>query len=511
MNNNCDTIVIGSGIGGLACAAALSKLGHKVQVFEQHYVAGGLTHTFKRNGFSWDVGLHYLGNMGPEEQGEKILSWLSNGSIRMAPVKSVYDIIHFPDFEISFASPTDALKEHPNMKFPGSSKEINDFFLLMHRFPRYATAPFRMHTLPGPLAWVYSLWAKRSIRRWWGRTINEVLMEMIGDPRLRAVLTAQWPDHGGSPAEGSFAMHVMIMNHYLNGAYYPAGGSGIFAESLIPVIENAGGEVKVKTPVKDILLQNGKAIGVRFEDGSECRAKRTVSAIGVQDTLHRLLPVDVRGMQWGREILSFKPSGSHLCLYLGFEGDIKAGGASSANHWFYETWDTNAAVWENPADTPHAPMLFVSFASLKDPQHKAGEKQKHTGEVLAMVNWNDFRQWESSRHGNRPADYQTLKNAIEQKMLAQFKRYFPGLAPLIVYHELSTPLSTAHFIGRRQGASYGIETTPRRFLSRYLNVRTPVKGLYLAGQDVITPGITGAMMGGVLAAAAIDFRVFRHL
>jgi all-trans-retinol 13,14-reductase len=59
-----DAIVLGSGIGGLACAAALARTGYAVLVVEQHYVAGGLTQTFHRSGFRWDVGVHYLGEMG---------------------------------------------------------------------------------------------------------------------------------------------------------------------------------------------------------------------------------------------------------------------------------------------------------------------------------------------------------------------------------------------------------------------------------------------------------------
>jgi all-trans-retinol 13,14-reductase len=506
-----DTIVIGSGIGGLACASALAKCGHRVLVLEQHYIAGGLTSTFSRKGFTWDVGIYYLGDMGPEGQTRRFLDWLSNGAIRMAPIGSVYDIVHFPDdFKIIFESPAEALRQNLKERFPQSSGEIDVFFSLLGQIARKFSAPFKLRILPRFLAWIYSLWTAGNIRKWWGRTTDEVLSEMISDQRLRSVLTAQWGDHGGRPAEGSFAMHTVIMNHFLDGAFYPVGGARTFADSLIPIIKNAAGEVRVKSPAKEILITNGKATGVILEDGTEHHAKRVVSAIGARDTVQQLLPAYVRDTAWAQEILSFKPSFCHLCLYLGFEGDIRAAGATAANHWIYETWDTNSAIWNNPAATD-APKLLVSFPSLKDPMHEAGEKQKHTGEVVTLVNWEVFSKWEKSRHGDRPEGYRELKQLIEEKMLARFKRYFPEIASLITYHELSTPLSMVHFVRRQQGASYGLDVTPRRFLSRSLNVRTPVKGLYLAGQDVVTPGITGAMMGGILAAAAIDLRIFRQL
>ena len=104
-----------------------------------------------------------------------------------------------------------------------------------------------------------------------------------------------------------------------------------------------------------------------------------------------------------------------------------------------------------------------------------------------------------------------FKAAIERNLLAQFARRFPALAPMVVAHELSTPLTTLSFTGAQQGGVYGLEVSPRRFLSESLRAQTPIPGLFLAGQDVVTPGVTGAMMGGVFAAAAIEPRVYPHL
>jgi len=159
----------------------------------------------------------------------------------------------------------------------------------------------------------------------------------------------------------------------------------------------------------------------------------------------------------------------------------------------------------------HPPLMFVSFPSLKDPRHAPGPTLKHTAEVVAWADWQDFAPWSESRFGERPAGYERLKALAGERLLAHFKRRFPRLAPLVRCVEVSTPLTTAHFTHAPRGAVYGLQPTPRRFLSRSLGVRTPVRGLYLAGQDAASPGITGAMMGGLLAAAAIEPRIFRRL
>ena len=94
--------------------------------------------------------------------------------------------------------------------------------------------------------------------------------------------------------------------------------------------------------------------------------------------------------------------------------------------------------------------------------------------------------------------------------MAQFESYFLDLAKLVVYQDLATPLSTVSFTGHRKGAFYGLDVTPERVVCDALRAKTPIPGLYLAGQDVASPGIPGALWGGLLSAASVDPKVFRH-
>jgi len=506
-----EIIVIGSGIGGLGCAAALARQGRRVLVLEQHNVAGGLTHTFSRGEYTWDVGVHYLGKMGPQQEAGRLLAWLTDGRLRMAPVGPIYDTVRFPDgFEFAFSRPADALRHDLLEAFPDSAADVARFLAAFEQARRATELPFLLHSVPKPLVPLIASLRGAALRRWWSRTTHEVLSGLVRDPKLRAVLSAQWPDYGGRPSQSSFGMHAVIMDHYLDGAYYPVGGARAFADALVPVIEAAGGEVRLNAPVARILIQNDRAAGVELEDGTRLAARRVVSGIGVHNTLRRLLPEPVRDSPWGRELLALRPSLCHLALYLGFEGDIRAAGASRSNVWIYDSWDVETAVFEDPFTQADAPTLFVSFPSLKDPRHAAASN-RHTGEVIAFTTWDLFAPWEQSRYGGRPEDYAAFKASLERNLLAQFSRHFPALAPMIRAHELSTPLSTAHFTRAPQGAVYGLETTPRRFLSRALHVKTPVQGLYLCGQDPVSPGVTGALSGGVLAAANIDPRIFRRM
>ena len=111
--------------------------------------------------------------------------------------------------------------------------------------------------------------------------------------------------------------------------------------------------------------------------GQKFRSRSIVSAIGAGETVKLLLPADLRKESWAKDISTFKPSVCHFEVYIGFEGDISKHGATRANHWFYESWDTNDGIWSGAADDPLQTM-FVSFPSLKDPEHDPGPAKRHT-------------------------------------------------------------------------------------------------------------------------------------
>ena len=85
-----DTIVIGSGMGGMAAGTALARVGHRVLLLEQYDKLGGQTHSFSRNGFSWDVGIHYLSMLAPGSRERELLDWLCDTPIEMASLGAVY-------------------------------------------------------------------------------------------------------------------------------------------------------------------------------------------------------------------------------------------------------------------------------------------------------------------------------------------------------------------------------------------------------------------------------------
>jgi all-trans-retinol 13,14-reductase len=511
-----DAIIIGTGIGGMACGAALAKQGERCLLLEQHYVPGGLTHVFKRKGFEWDVGVHCVGEMGPRDIPGKLMNWLTDGSVEWKNFGETYETFYFPDnFEITFPSGYQGFRKALEAKFPDDLASITAYFDAVFSVIPHSLLFFAGKVLP---SWVakagraaLQFKPSKGVRDPWRTTTAEVLERLIPNPKLRAVVTGQWGYYGSSPSESSFAIHAMTAVHFMKGGFYPVGGSTNIARGMLKTVRDAGGETIVRASVESVLIENGRAVGVRLADGREIIAKRVISAAGAKNTVNGLLPESQRDKEWVRSISAIPSSPPFITLYIGFEGDIEAAGASKANQWFMNTWDMDDKEWNLLDPKSEAPILYMSFPSLKDPRHEPGPSKKHTAEVVTFVPWEAFEKWKHTRRGYREADYAEFKKDIETRIFEQLKRHKPELLKLMTYHELSTPLSAQHFIRAHHGAIYGLEATPRRFTAPELRPATPLEGFYMAGCDVGTLGVTGAMVGGVLAAATIKPKVLAKL
>jgi all-trans-retinol 13,14-reductase len=516
MDSSWDAVVIGSGIGGLAAGAALATCGRRVLVLERHAQAGGLTQTFERHGWRFNVGVHYLGGFGPGEPNRRLLDHLAGGRIEMAPIDGAYDRIRLPDLTLPFAPPRAALIAVLKDAFPREADGIDRYFEAIDRAAAAMAAVFMTRSVPGPLAAPLAWFKRREVARWVGRTTWEVVQEFTRDEHLRAALTAQWIDYGSRPAESSFAVHAVVTRSYLDGAWYPVGGSGVFARELGRTIVEAGGEVRTGAEVAQIAVQSRRVTGVRLRDGQLIESRCVISDAGAHNTL-RLLPSGEVDYDWAQDVTELEASTGYIGLYLGLAGDVRHAGADTANTWIYESWDVNRG-WDDPFRQPRAPALFVAFPSLRDPAHDPGAQQRHTCEIVALVNWSAFSQWDLAERLNgiavgaaRDEGYAAFKDLLTRNLLAQFGEHFPALAPLVQLAESSTPITVAKYTGAEHGAMYGLATTPQRFLSPALRPRTPIGGLLLAGQDACTPGVTGAMMGGIMAAANVEPKLWRLL
>ncbi|HXA43667.1 MAG TPA: NAD(P)/FAD-dependent oxidoreductase [Candidatus Solibacter sp.] len=497
-----DVIVIGSGIGGLTSASLLSRLARKrVLVLERHFKLGGFTHSFQRKRFSWDPGLHYVGQMNPGSPLRSVFDLVTEGGVDWAPMPAKFERFVYPDFEFTVDSDRRRYIADLQAAFPSEAGAIARYFTDVKAAAGWYQRHMAAKIMPAPVGRLLELRGRKL-----ALTLTaDYLAKHFRDGKLRALLASQWGDYGLPPSRSPFAVHALIVDHYLRGAWYPVGGGGSIAASAAPVIEAAGGACVVNAEVEEILVERGRATGVRVKLGQgtrhtfrTVRAPLVISDAGADMTYTRLLPAALR-LRESELVAELPQSVSAVQLFLGLDRDPRELGIRGENLWIASVYDHDAAFeGRNDLDGTWPAGCFVVFPSVKDPRARA-----HTAEIITLVDTGQFTRWSQLGWKHRGDEYEALKQKIGDDLLSLADRHVPGLRDSVVFSELASPLSLAHFTGTRSGGCYGLAVTPERLRARWLGVRTPVRGLLLTGSDVGSPGVAGAMMGGVLSAASV--------
>ena len=208
-----DAIVIGSGTGGLSVASLLAKEGKKVLVLEQHYVIGGYTHSFKRKGYVWDVGLHYVGQVHIDGTLlNKVFRYISNDELKWAPLDNVYDRAVFGDTEYEFPTGKENLKAMFKEHFPSEEDgiSIDKYFELLEEVRTVGPGYFAEKVIPPFFAKIFGNMLRRKVLKISDQTTLEVLQGITKNEKLIGVLTAQYGDYGLLPSKSSWYMHSLL-------------------------------------------------------------------------------------------------------------------------------------------------------------------------------------------------------------------------------------------------------------------------------------------------------------
>ncbi|MFF9208739.1 MULTISPECIES: phytoene desaturase family protein [unclassified Streptomyces] len=496
-----DAVVIGSGAGGLTTAVCLARQGRRVAVFEQHYTAGGYTHAYRRRGWEWDVGIHYVGQLAPREPVRVVSDYLTDGALQWAPLGDPYDEFRLAGEVYRAPVGLEAHKAGLIARFPAERAGIEALFALVSRC-RAVLPVLALGRLSGPVA-------RRLARALRAaavppqalRPAREVVCELIGDERLRqAVLTQSALLLADSTAHLPFFMVAVLFEHFRTGAWYPVGGSAAIARAMLEPIRAAGGEVFVRAPVARIDEDGARASGVVLANGARVGAPVVVSSAGAQNTFGTLL----RGRlaESGR-LAGMRRGFPFVLLFLGFDGDAAELGLPRHNMMVTDG-DCDGFFDGTKGRTSG---LFLSFSCAKDPTWTTRHPGRSTGEILAYVRPGLFEAFHQSRWRDRDPAYLALKAEITAELLDQLYRHLPRTRGRVAYHELGTPLSAEHFAGWPGGSLYGLAKDVAAFgdghrpgLADWLRPRTGIEGLYLAGQDCLAGGFLGAVTGGLLAA-----------
>ncbi|CAG07254.1 unnamed protein product, partial [Tetraodon nigroviridis] len=522
---NLDAIIIGSGIGGLGLAVLLAKVGKKVLVLEQHDRAGGCCHTFCEKGFEFDVGIHYIGDLLDHKPFRCMLDQMTDGQLQWEPLENPFDqvVIGPPDNRRRYPIYSGSRRFPEELKkcFPGEEAAIDQYLKLVKKAGRGVWLLALLKICPAPLAKFLAATglAKRLsfFFKMASRSLTEVVNQLTDNKDLRAVFSYIFGTYGNMPKDASFSMHSLLVAHYLNGAWYPRGGATEIAYHMIPIIEKAGGAVLVRAPVNRILFNEAReACGVSVLKGQEevhIRAPMVISDAGIFNTYQTLLPKELRALPDIQKQLSLMKNGEGgLSIFLGLAGTKEELGLKADNYWIFSENNLDELVekylsGEREDSARKVPLLFVASPSAKDPTWEERSPGKSTLSLVTFANYKWFEEWKEDKVTNRGAEYKELKQAFMDSILEVVLDVFPKITrEKIEYMDAGTPITNTHYIGAPRGEIYGADHGTARFspeLNATVRPQTPLRNLYLTGQDAFLCGFAGALAGALSCGSVI--------
>ncbi|MBZ8182443.1 carotenoid isomerase [Oscillatoria salina] len=470
-----DAIVIGSGIGGLVTATQLAAKKAKVLVLERYLIPGGSAGYFEREGYRFDVGASMIFGFGTQGTTNLLTRALDAVDVSLETIPDPVQIhYHLPDnLEPKVHKNYEKFLQELTAYFPHEEEGIRRFYdecwkvfnclnvmeLLSLEEPRYLTRVFFQH----PFACL-------GLVKYLPQNVGDIARRYIKDPQLLKFIDMECYCWSVVPAEKTPMINagMVFSDRHYGGINYPQGGVGKIAQKLVEGLEKAGGEIQYQARVTKIILEKGKAVGVKLANGKEYRAKRIISNATRWDTFEKLLPPEKMPHAEKKWTKRYQKSPSFLSLHLGVKAEVLPPG-TECHHILLAEWDRMA---ESEG------TIFVSIPTLLDPSlAPEGYHIIHTFTPSWIDDW----------QGLNSKEYQNKKELAAANLIKRLEVIFPDLEAGLDYQEIGTPRTHRRFLGREDG-TYG--PIPRRKLPGLLRMpfnRTAISGLYCVG-DSTFPG-----------------------
>ncbi|MCD8304797.1 MAG: NAD(P)/FAD-dependent oxidoreductase [Prevotellaceae bacterium] len=478
-------VIIGSGLGGLACGVILAKNGYRVTIFEKESQAGGCLQCFKRDGVKFETGMHFVGSASQGQTLGKLMRYLGlDGRVRLSMLnQDGYDVISFRGQRYKFAMGREAFISQMTEYFPFQRQNLKKYFDLVENVSRASS----LHSLKyadtgGMINMEFQL-----------RSIDEVIDSVVSDPLLAEVLVGTLPLYAAKKGKAPFSEHAFIMDFYNKSAYRFVGGCDVVADVLVKVIEELGGSVRLRSCVDKILCDDTHAVAIELKSGERISCDYVISDAHPLRTLEMLntslirpafrrrveaIPQTVGGFT---VYLKYKPNAVPYMNYnfYGYNGD---------NIWGCENYDE--ATW---------PKGYLYMHFCHEPQPRFAE----SGVLLSYMNFADVAQWKDSFVGHRGKEYELFKKEKAEQLIGALQREFPNIRQCIETYYTSTPLTYRDYTGTEDGSMYGIVKDINNISAYRISHRTKIRNVLLTGQNINSHGMLGVLVGSIVTCGEL--------
>jgi len=487
----CDVAVIGAGIGGLTAAALLAKKGLDVAVFEHHTIPGGSVTAFKRKGYLFDAGATMFYGFGREigmDYQTRVMDELGL-SLEMIEMPTHYTLAT-PDHRFTVWKDKERYLEQLCRAFPADAAGIRSFYEEMGDiYKAVVKSPLRpLEFSPGLLIdFLKNVGGLTMLLRYSRKTTLDVMKKHVNNPRIKQIfdfesLAFSYLDSSECPA---VLTSIILHDRHVGGVRYPKGGSQKLPDKLVEGLEKFGGRIHYKQKVEKILVQGGRACGVKLRDGTEVSAKYVVSNAQALDTFNYLVEKGAQSRKLRDRVDSLKITDSFFGVFMGVDASaIPKGG---------DYFDANFIMIPNyESDWRKALPALVATPSIHDPT--VAPAGKHAMHVISAEPYNGWKRDE--KYAEKKA-----KKAEELKKIAE--RVMPGLKNAIEYECTASPLTYERYLLRNKG-TYGPKMTMDQALFNRMKNRTEIKNLFLVGDSSFPgQGVVAVTANGYMCAQLI--------
>lgn len=472
-----DVIIIGGGCTGLTAAIILAKMGRKVAIVEKDKHLAPLLRGFSRQGVHFDTGVHYVGGLGAGGVLETYFRFLGINSLERQELRAdsanVFKFqessreIFVPHGEGSFVSML--LDE-----FPEEAEGILSFWDRIEKTA--AQSPFL--NLQRPLnegALIPDLDVP---------SVADEARRVTNNPYLQVTLSLHTLLYGVSPEKARFDAHAYTLVPYVHSAHAFPGGGKDLANALEKRARELGCDVFCGRAVESILVENKAVVGVQLADGNTLSSRECVFT-GHPALLPNLLPEGSVRPAWANRLKCLEDTAQAVVLFAVADKPVES--LVNSNVFLCST-----------------PCLEQFFEAEEGAIYLSGGEPLPDGRqaitAVTAASPDAFRDWEGTSYGHRPAGYHKEKDRVAQSVWQRVLDACPELQDGVTLVDVATSLSMQHWVASPTGSLYGVRHCIDQIPPMPM---TKVKGLGLAGQSILLPGVLGTMVSAFVTCGCL--------
>jgi len=468
--NGYDVIIIGSGIGGSACAALLSHAGFKTLVLEKNERIGGFTSCYEKQGFTVDISIHVFSN-GINGRFGKILHRIGMATKIKGKIQSQY-LKFIPNLERRTAIRMPNQKNYFSMGSMLKSKSMmmpgSDTNKIQKSISNLGMNKEDINSLMKVLMTIMGL-TKKKIRKIEEQelTLKEYIKTFTNSPFVHSFLAFTV---GGmfavSPRRASAAEFVRGIQEWFgsNDMSYPIGGSIAVPRAFLEGVRQNGGEIRTKTRVSKIIVENNKVKGV-IVDGNLIEAKIIVSNVGIKRTVLGLTGKKYYESNYVNRVESLIPSNSSLTFKFALNKQIIPKDFGMVNIFHKNLFSSEKT--SDKDDKTRSTGFMTMIPSNLDPNLAPPGKQLIIFGTLAPPKALDWKKW-------------------TDKYYQEILENYPEIEDNIIFVDISTPNDLANLTGKKYGPIESTALIPSQSGPNRISSELPIEGLYVVGDSAGT-------------------------